>query len=376
MILTARRIVWHPRAAVNVLRKPFPTAGRGEREISGDDTAASDAAPTITTVARLAKVSVASASRALNGIRTTPDIHARVTEAAEAIGYVPNAAARSLRSRRTGQIAFAMPDVANPVYTSMVGSIQAVAREVGVRLLLHSTGADAEDELAMVRDLKRRHVDGLLLVSLRLTEAHVLELERAAAPVIVLGTAPKGTNVDTVRTQSRRGAAEAVRHLFDVGRRRIAFVNGPQRTVPGTARRLGYLDGLRSCGLERDEALCVVADDFMVVPGRRAVEQLLARGTPDAIFCSNDLLAVGALAALRDAHVDVPRQVAVVGMDNTVLSEVTWPTLSSIDLGSAERARIAAGLLFERIEDPTREPQTIEVEPRLVVRGSSGVEGK
>jgi LacI family transcriptional regulator len=334
-----------------------------------------DAAPTITTVARLANVSVASASRALNGIRTTPDIHTRVTEAAAAIGYVPNAAARSLRSRRTGQIAFAMPDVANPVYTSMVGSIQAVAREIGVRLLLHSTGAEAEDELAMVRDLKRRHVDGLILVSLRLTDAHVLELERAAAPVIVLGTPPKGTNVDTVRPQSRRGAAEAVRHLHDGGRRRIAFVNGPQQTVPGTARRLGYLDGLRSCGLERDEALCVVAEDFMVEPGRRAVERLLGQGTPDAIFCSNDLLAVGALAALRDAHIDVPRQVAVVGMDNTVLAEVTWPALSSVDLGSAERGRIAAELLFKRIEDPSRVRESISVEPRLVVRASSAARG-
>jgi LacI family transcriptional regulator len=288
---------------------------------------------------------------------------------------VPNAAARSLRSRRTGQIAFAMPDVANPVYTSMVGAIQSVAREMGVRLLLHSTGAEAADELAMLRDLKQRFVDGLILVSLRLTEAHALELGRAAAPVIVLGTPPKGTHVDSVRPLSRRGAAEAVRHLFDVGRRRIAFVNGPQQTVPGTARRLGYLDGLRSCGLERDEALCVVADDFMVEPGRRAVEQLLAGGTPDAILCANDLLAVGTLAALRDRQIDVPRDVAVVGMDNTALSEMTWPALSSIDLGSAERARVAAELLFKRIEDPSRPPESLSVEPRLVVRASSGAGG-
>jgi len=374
--LTARGIVWHSRRAVNVLRKPFPrTATREEAgSIYGEDPeTGTDGAPTITTVARLANVSVASASRALNGIRTTADIHARVTEAAEAIGYVPNAAARSLRSRRTGQIAFAMPDVANPVYTSMVGSIQAVAREMGVRLLLHSTGADAEDELAMVRDLKRRFVDGLILVALHFTEAHARELERSAAPVILLGTPPKGTPVDNVRTKSRRGAADAVRHLHDLGRRRIALVNGPQHTLPGTARRLGYLDGLRSCGLERDEELCVVADDFMVEPGRRAAERLLARrARPDAIFCANDLIAVGALVALREAHIDVPRDVAVVGMDNTGLSELTWPTLTTIDLGSAERARIAAELLFKRIEDPSREPESLSVEPRLVVRASTG----
>ena len=140
--------------------------------------------PTITTVARLANVSIASASRALNGIRTSPETLARVTEAAEAIGYVPNAAARSLRSRRTGQIVFAMPDVGNPVYTTMVASIQDATRESGFRLMLHSTGADTEDELGIVRDLRHRFADGLILATIHLTEAHVEEL-RSAAPLAV-----------------------------------------------------------------------------------------------------------------------------------------------------------------------------------------------
>jgi LacI family transcriptional regulator len=330
------------------------------------------AVPTITTVARLANVSVASASRVLNGIRTSPATLARVTEAAEAVGYVPNAAARSLRSRRTRQLAFAMPDVGNPVYTTMVRSIQDVVQARGLRLLLHSTGADADDELALLRDLKHRFVDGLILASIDLTEAHAAELERAAVPVIVIGRPTRGTRVDTVRAHSRKGAADAVRHLHALGRRRIAFVNGPPHTAPGSSRRLGYLDGLRSCGLARDEVLCEVADDFMVEPGRDAAERLLARARPDALLCANDLLAVGALAALRAARLDVPRDVALVGMDNSALSEVTWPTLTTVDLGSAERARIAAELLLERIESPEREPETVGVQPRLVVRASSG----
>jgi LacI family transcriptional regulator len=320
----------------------------------------------------LANVSVASASRVLNGIRTNPDTFAKVMEAADSIGYVPNAAARSLRSKRTGQIAFAMPDVANPVYTTMVSSIEDVTRAAGWRLMLHSTGADAADELEMLRDLKRRFVDGLILCSLHLTEAHAVELQRAAVPVIVIGRPPKGTPVDTIEAKSRKGAADAVRHLHAVGRRRIAFVNGPQDTMPGSARKRGYLDGLRSCGLERDDALSEVAADFMVEPGRRATERLLERARPDAIFCANDLLAVGALATLREAGLDVPGDVAVVGMDNTRLSELTWPPLTTIDLGSAERARIAAELLLERIEHPRRKPRAVSVEPRLVVRASSG----
>jgi LacI family transcriptional regulator len=324
------------------------------------------------TVARLANVSVASASRVMNGIRTSAATQERVTEAAEAIGYVPNAAARTLRSRRTGQIAFAMPDVGNPVYTTMIGSIQEVARARGRRLMLHSTGADMEDELAMVRDLKHRFVDGLILASLHLTEVHAEELRRAAAPVILIGRPTTGTTVDTVRAYSRKGASEAVRHLYAASRRRIGFLNGPQHTAPGSSRRLGYLDGLRSCSLTRDDALIEVAADFMIEPGRRATERLLARARPDAILCANDLLAIGALAALRDAGLDVPGDVALVGMDNTPLSEVTWPTLTTVDLGSSERARIAAEMLLERIDDPLREPRVVGVEPRLVVRASSG----
>jgi DNA-binding LacI/PurR family transcriptional regulator len=317
-------------------------------------------------------VSVASASRALNGIKTRPDVHAKVMEAAEAVGYVPNQAARSLRSRRTDQLVFAMPDVANPVYTAMVSSIQEVARAGGFRLLLHSTGANVEDELATIRDLKRRFVDGLILCSIAMGEAHRRELEQAALPVVVIGRPADGTRVDTVVANSRKGAVEAVAHLHETGRRRIAFVNGPPDTSPGGSRLLGYRDGVRAVGLGWDEALVEVADDFTVEPGRAAAERLLERARPDAIFCANDLLAVGTLSALRAANLDVPGDVAVVGMDDTPLAQHTWPPLTSVDLGSAERARIAAELLLKRIESPGRRRRSVGVDPHLVVRGSSG----
>jgi LacI family transcriptional regulator len=331
-----------------------------------------DETPTLETVARLANVSVASASRVLNGIKTHPETLRRVREAAAAVGYVPNAAARSLRSRRTGQIAFAMPDVGNPVYTSMVGAIAQVARANGSRLILHSTDGDPSDELGFLADLKQRYVDGLILVSLEFTDAHAEAIAASAIPVAVIGSPTKGARVDTVRANSRRGAAEAVRHLHAYGRRRIALVNGPERTAPGSARKLGYLDALRGCGLERDDRLVEVAADFTIEAGREAAARLLERVAPDAIFCANDLLAIGALAAARAAGVDVPGDVALVGMDDTTLASVTSPTLSSVDIGGAERARLATELLLARIERPARRPRTLGVEPKLVVRESSG----
>jgi len=216
-------------------------------------------APTLAEVAKLANVSVASASRALNGIGTRPETRSQVLAAAERVGYVPNASARSLRSKRTGQIAFALPDVANPVYASMARAIQEVAHERGCRLVLHSTGADADEELGILRDLRRRFVDGLILVPLSVTAEHLAELAQAAAPVVVIGSIPRDLAVDAVRADSRRGAALAVKHLHERGRRRIGFVNGPVKTTPGHARRLGYLDGLRAVAQSRDDVLPTAA---------------------------------------------------------------------------------------------------------------------
>jgi LacI family transcriptional regulator len=254
----------------------------------------------------------------------------------------------------------------------MVGSIQQVARANGSRLILHSTDGIVGDELGFLADLKQRYVDGLILCSLQFTDAHAEAVAAATVPVAVIGNPTKGAKVDTVRANSRGGASEAVRHLHGTGRRRIAFVNGPEHTAPGMARKLGYFDALRACGLERDDELIEVADDFMIEPGREAAERLLARTTPDAIFCANDLLALGALSALRAAGLVVPRDVALVGMDNTNLSVVTSPQLTTVDLGSGERARIAAELLLARIARPSRRARSVGVEPRLVVRESSG----
>jgi LacI family transcriptional regulator len=327
---------------------------------------------TLTTVARLANVSVASASRVLNGLRTQPETLERVLAAAEEVGYMPNHSARSLRSRRTGQIAFAVPDMGNPAYTTMVRAIQEVTSAAGFRLVLHSTRTDAAEELGILGDLRRRFVDGLILVPISVTDAHVDALRAAVAPVVIIGRLPGGVPVDSVQADSRRGAALAVKHLAAVGRRRIALINGPQSTVPGQARRLGYLDGLRACGLARDDSRSEVADDFTVEAGRAATLRLFERAAPDALLCANDLLAAGALDALRALERDVPGDVAVAGMDDTDLARLMWPPLTSVDLAAAERARIAAELLLERIHNPRRRPRTVRIDAELTVRASSG----
>ena len=196
-------------------------------------------APTLAEVAKLANVSVASASRALNGIGTRPETLSQVLEAAERVGYVPNASARSLRSKRTGQIAFAMPDVSNPVYASMVRAIQEVARARGCRLVLHSTGADAEEELGILRDLRRRFVDGLILVPLNVTAAHLARARRARPRrVVVIGSIPEAH-----RGRRGRGGLAARRRARRQAPARARTAPHRPRQRPGRARRPGRRGG-------------------------------------------------------------------------------------------------------------------------------------
>ena len=332
--------------------------------------------PTIVTIAARAGVSIASVSRVLNGQPARAATVERVMAAAEQLGYVPNAVARSLKSRRTNHIAFAMADIGNPVYLAMVRSIQRVLRAAGYRLVLHSTDADVEEELEVLRGLGQRYVDGLILCPIRVTPGHLAELERTTVPVVVIGSVPDGHRVDCVRADSHTGVGLAIRHLHELGRRRIGLVNGPLDTVPGEARDAGYRAALAEYGLKVSEKLMEIGD-FQADGGADATARLLARANVDALLCANDMMAVGALRTMRERGIAVPDDIALIGMDNSEAATMTWPQLSSVDLGSAERGRRAAELLIERLSgDRNARPRQILVRPNLVVRGSTaGVAG-
>lgn len=327
--------------------------------------------PTINTIAERAGVSIASVSRVLNGLPTRQETVRKVMAAADELGYVRNAVARSLKSRRTHQVAFAMADVGNPAYLAMLRQIQPVLKAAGYRLVLHSTDAVVEDEIAVLHSLGERYVDGLIMVPLRVTEAHLRMLATARAPVVIIGSVPDGTRVDNVRADSRTGVRLALDHLHELGRRRIALVNGPLDTVPGAARGAAYREALGDLDLPYDEDLVRIGD-FYRADGARAVAELLAaRPDIDALMCANDLIALGALDVLRAAGRRVPEDVAVVGMDDTDLAAASWPSLTSVSLGSAERGKAAAELLLERLQGGESDPRVVTVPPRLAVRAST-----
>jgi LacI family transcriptional regulator len=323
------------------------------------------------TVAERAGVSIASVSRVLNGLTASSAMVRRVRKASEELGYVPDATARSLKAGKSMQLAFAVENVANPVYSEMMSAIEHETKAAGFRLLLHSTGADPVDEIELLRGLRRRYVDGLIFSPIRITAEHLQLLKDTPVPVTVIGTLPEDFPLDSVRTDSRQGAGFAIKHLVEGGRRRVAFVNGALDTNPGTARRDGYQKALAAHGLPFDERLVRVGGEFTFGAGYRATLDLWKSARPDALFCAADLIAVGALRALAELGVRVPEDVAVVGMDDTELAAMCTPSLTSVSLGSRERARLAANLMLERLASPGLAPRRLFVEPKLVIRESS-----
>jgi LacI family transcriptional regulator len=325
---------------------------------------------TITEVARAAGVSVASASRALNGLTASPETRERVEAAARAMHYVADARARSFKTGKTMTLGYFVPDIGNPVYVEMMAAVETVTSAAGYRLTVTVT-REAEDTADLVQGLDRGYVDGVLLSPLRVTDDLVRAVTRATVPITVLGSMPENIDVDLVRPDSARGVRLAVQHLTGLGHRRIAFINGPVDTTPGSVRLQAFRDAVA-----RDASLvpCVVqADDFTLDAGLQVGRQLLRRRPlpVDAVIAANDLLAVGVMHSAAELGLRIPDDLAVVGMDDIALASMLRPALTSVDLGAAQRGMLAAEMLLARLQNPTCPTSRTVVAPSLSVRAST-----
>lgn len=328
---------------------------------------------TLTQVARRAGVSLASASRALNGESASARTVERVERAAKDLAYVPDARAQSLKLGITGQLAFAVADVGNHVYVEMLRAVEDTVRPDGYRILISSTGSAVAAEIELLQGLRRGYADGLIISPLRINDDLLIELGRLRIPAVVIGNVPASVALDNVRANSAAGVGLAVEHLVAQGRRRLGFINGPLDTTPGRIRGEAFTAACRRWGLELPPSHCVVADDFTFQAGADAAGQLLQRSGADldAVMTANDLIAAGTYHAALALGMQIPDQLAVVGMDDSALAAQLHPTLTSVGLGSAARGRHAAELLLSRLREPGRPTMRLVVEPELVVRSST-----
>lgn len=319
-------------------------------------------------VAREAGVSRALVSLVMRGSpKVSEKRRTRVLEAAERLGYRPNAMARGLASRRTRTIGVLLNDLRNPFFAEIMDGIFEAAEKLDYRLLIGTGRRQAAGERRAVDAFFEHRADGLVLVSPRLPGAEILSIGRMTHTVVV-GRPVRVSYIDSVTNDDLAGGKLAVKHLAELGHSRIAHIDGG-RGAGASARRAGYLREMTRLGLEPR----VVSGEFTEVAGVGAAERLLTCGElPTAIFAANDLVAAGALDRLEDAGLRIPGDVSIVGYDNTFLAALHHMSLTTIDQPRPEIGRLALSTLVERIDGARTSAVHLELEPSLVVRATTG----
>jgi DNA-binding LacI/PurR family transcriptional regulator len=330
--------------------------------------------PTLEAVARRAGVSRATVSRVVNGSTSVAaSIREAVNRAVEELGYVPNQAARSLVTQRTESIALILPETANRVFSDDL-FFPAIIRGVGMeleaadkQLVLMMAGSAASHD-RVERYAVAGHVDGVMFASMHGADPLPGTLFRLGIPVICSGRPIGESSVPYVDVDHFGGVAAAVRHLVHAGRRRIATIAGPQDMVAGIDRLAGYRDTLTQAGL----AQLVAIGDFTRESGISAMRELLAADPAlDAVFVASDMMAHGALIALKDAGRRVPADVAVIGFDDFEISRYSDPPLTTVRQPIADMGRTMARHLLRLINDEPNLPRSVVLATKLIVRGSA-----
>lgn len=329
--------------------------------------------PTLEQVAERAGVSRATVSRVVNGSPTvTPAIRESVERAIAELGYVPNQAARSLVTQRTDSIALILPETEFRVFSedqAIPGFIRGVSQELEAadKQLVLMVGGSPSAHDRIERYALARHVDGVIIASMHGADPLPNALHRMGIPVLCGGRPLGRSAVPYVETDSVGGARIAVRHLLQSGRTRIATVAGPQDMVAGIDRLTGYREELR----DSDRRSIVAVGDFTRESGAVAMRQLLADDPQlDAVFVASDLMAFGALTALKEAGRRVPDDVAVVGFDDVEQSRYVEPPLTTVRQPIIGQGREMARQLL-RLVAGEEIPHAVVLPTELVVRASA-----
>jgi LacI family transcriptional regulator len=333
-------------------------------------------------IARIAGVSRSTVSRVVNGdARVSDEARLRVQSVIADYNYHPNAAARSLASRRTRMIGLLVPQGVgtifnDPFFPRLIQGTVDACNEVDYNLtLLMDTSEDpARADRLYQRIIRGRYLDGVIISSAIVDDPIVDRLQDAGLPYVQIGRHPR-REVNFVDLDNRASARDAVAHLVSHGYRRIGMISGSPNLIASIDRYAGYINALQEAGRLADSSLAVHSD-FTRRGGYRSMMELLAvrGGPPDAVFVASDTMASGALQALRDSSISVPEDMAIMGFDGLEESTVSRPILSTVVQPIPELGRNAVEALLQLIDHPERAPFQKLLPTHLVLRRSCGCE--
>ncbi|MCL5986164.1 MAG: LacI family transcriptional regulator [Actinobacteria bacterium] len=333
--------------------------------------------PTIQNVAKLAGVSPITVSRVINNSGyVRRDTRKRVEEAIAELRYVPNALARSLRSKQTNIVALILTDVTNPFWTTVARGVEDVADKKSFSVILCNTDEDVIKEANYINVLLRRQVDGIIIAPARKDGKHLRLLKYQNVPCVIIDRKVQGFESDSVRGDSLDGAYQLIKHLISLGHSRIALIGGPSYVSTAEDRLQGYLKALQEHGLPLEERL-ILRGEHKQESGYRLTKELLAREPwPTAIFAVNNFIAVGVLQALREAGLSVPDDMALVCFDDIPQASLIYPFLTVVAQPAYEMGTMAAQMLLERLASNSKRKRIRQIimKPTLIIRESCGSE--
>jgi LacI family transcriptional regulator len=324
-------------------------------------------------VARLAKVSTATVSRTINGSdKVTPDTAARVRRAIETLKFYPNTNARALGSGKSSLYGLIISDITNPFFPELVKSFEDVAVQYGQEVLIANTGYDKRRmEHCVVRMLQRK-VDGVAIMTSEMDDHLIDELNSRKIPLVFLDTGVPQKGISNIWIDYAAGIDAAVEHLRELGHRQIGFISGPADLNSARVRRKAFLASMKRKGLNPDKDL-IEEGNHRMDGGHEAMVRLLKKSPrPTAVMASNDMTAIGAVGALVERGLKVPRDVSVIGFDDIAISEYTQPALTTVRLSRSEIAKLAFRALYGIQNAATAMGEQYPIIPELVRRKSTG----
>jgi LacI family transcriptional regulator, galactose operon repressor len=331
-------------------------------------------------IARDLDVSLITVSKALRGARDISEkTRQRVLERMAELNYRPNMLARGLASGKSNIVGLVVPDLLHPFFAEFAKSLNGVLRRNNYGLILASSEEDPAIEQQEIRTVLARGVDALLIASCQNSLRGFYGVEDQPTPFILIDRNFPHLRANFVGTDDYRAGLLATEHLLMGGRRRIAHIAGPELS-PGIDRLRGYKSALAGRDRKVPRGYVIAnarVEEIGETAGYEGMRELLRRKPrPDAVFCYNDLTAIGAMQAVMEAGLSIPEDVAFVGCGNIRYSEFLRIPLSSVDQSTGQLGECAGQVALELMKDPNRAPQQIILEPRLVIRSSSVTKAK
>jgi DNA-binding LacI/PurR family transcriptional regulator len=329
-------------------------------------------------IAREAGVSHSTVSRALSDSPlVSAETKVRIQRLAREMGYSPDARARSLVMGRTQTIGLVVTTLADPFIAEIVQAIETTALDRGYSVILASSNSEPEREIAAVQMLRSKRVDGLVVTSSRVGALYQEHLDRLGVPIVLVNShsEQRGPYTYSINVDNRHGACLGTEHLIQLGHRRIAYVTGASEHSDDQERLAGYRQALQEADIALARAL-VMPGTGSVDGGVRALPRLVALDKPPtAVFCYNDMTAIGLLGAARKAGLSIPHDLAVVGFDDIPFASYVQPPLTTVAQPKPEMGERAMEMVLALMEDggdSARSISNVVVQGRLIVRESSG----